>query len=228
MIYLTGDTHGEQGRFYDPRLTPGGPLTADDYLIVCGDFGYLFQNNENEQYFLDDLEHVPYTILFVDGNHENFPAIYNCPVIDWHGGKVHKIRKNIFHLMRGEVFELEGNTFFVMGGAYSRDKQQRQEGFSWWPQELPCDAEYKNAAKNLERHSFKVDYILTHTLPYEMILRLGRTPDPNDRELTGFLDWVMYETDFRHWYCGHWHTDTELTDKFSILWFNIRQLAVQK
>ena len=224
MIYLTGDTHGEKARFYDKMLLPGGCLTEDDYLIVCGDFGYIFRDDITEMLFLNDLEQVPYTILFVDGNHENFSEIYSYPVVEWHGGKTHQIRKNIFHLMRGEIFEIDGKTFFTMGGAYSIDKYMRTEGLSWWPQEQPNDAEYKNAAKNLKEHDFKVDYIITHTRPREMILRLGKHPDTHDMELTGFLEWVMYETDFKHWYCGHWHADLELTDKFTVLWFDIRAL----
>lgn len=225
MIYITGDTHGEKGRFYDRMLAPGGSLSEDDHLIICGDFGYIFKNDDEEKSFLNDLEGLPYTILFVDGNHENFPAIYDYPTVEWHGGKAHRIRKNIFHLMRGEIFEIEGKTFFAMGGAYSIDKYTRTEGLSWWNQEQPSDDEYKNAAKNLKERGFKVDYIITHTLPREMILRLGKYPDAHDMELTGFLEWVMYETNFKHWYCGHWHSDLELTDKFTVLWFDIKALC---
>ena len=225
MIYITGDTHGEKGRFYDKMLAPGGSLTEGDYLIICGDFGYIFRNDDDEKNFLNDLENLPYTLLFVDGNHENFPAIYACPIVEWHGGKAHRIRKNIFHLMRGEVFEIDGKSFFAMGGAYSIDKYTRTEGLSWWSEEQPSDDEYKNAAKNLKERGFKVDYMITHTLPREMILRLGKYPDAHDMELTGFLEWVMYETDFKHWYCGHWHSDLELTDKFTVLWFDIKALC---
>ena len=69
-----------------------------------------------------------------------------------------------------------------------------------------------------------VDYIITHTLPREMILRLGKYPDAHDMELTGFLEWIMYEVDFKHWYCGHWHDDKELNDQFTILWFDVKEL----
>ncbi|MCD8049227.1 MAG: metallophosphoesterase [Clostridia bacterium] len=224
MIYITGDTHGEKTRFCEKWLLPDGRLTKDDYLIICGDFGYVFKEDETERLFLDELEMLPYTILFVDGNHENFPAIYSYPIVEWHGGMVHQIRKNIFHLMRGEIFEIEEKTFFTMGGAYSIDKAQRREGLSWWQEELPCDAEYKRAARNLEERNFKVDYVITHTLPHTMALRLDGAPDMHDIELTGFLDWVMYETDFKHWYCGHWHRELELTDKITILWFGMRTI----
>ena len=39
----------------------------------------------------------------------------------WHGGKVHRIRPHVLHLMRGQIYELEGYRFFTMGGAKSHD-----------------------------------------------------------------------------------------------------------
>lgn len=225
MIRITGDPHGDISRFYELYYNHGeGHWTKDDILIFCGDWGFLFLNNKSENSFLDDLSSRPYTICFVDGNHENFDAINAYPTIEWNGGKAHQIRKNIFHLMRGQVFEIDGKTFFTMGGAYSIDKGSRTPGCSWWPDELPTDADYKEATSNLQKHGMKVDYIITHTLPREMIMRLGKYPDAHDMELTGFLEWIMYEVDFNHWYCGHWHDDKELNDQFTILWFDVKEL----
>ncbi len=224
MVYVTGDTHGEHSRFYTGLLHQDGGLSENDYLIVCGDFGYVFNDNAYEKRFLDDLEKLPYTIAFVDGNHENFPAIYSYPIVAWHGGRAHRIRKNIFHLMRGEVFGIEGKLFFVFGGAYSVDKYMRIEGRSWWQQELPCKEEYENAVHNLEIHDYSVDYILTHTMPREMITRFGAYQDEHDMELTEFLDLIYHEVDFRHWYCGHWHSDKDITDNFTVLWYDIKEL----
>ena len=33
------------------------------------------------------------------------------------------------------------------------------------------EEEYGNASENLKKHNFKVDYIVTHTMPREMSLR---------------------------------------------------------
>ena len=49
-------------------------------------------------------------MLFIDGNHENFDKLNSYPVETWCGGKVHKIRNNVIHLMCGEVYCIEGNT----------------------------------------------------------------------------------------------------------------------
>lgn len=220
-IYITGDTHGEQTRFRDFLNYGEANWTKDDVLIVCGDFTYLIRNNPMEHLFLNELAKRPYTICFCDGNHENFPAIYEYPVKEWNGGKVHEIRPNVLHLMRGQVFTIDGKKFFTMGGAYSRDKYMRTPGFSWWKEELPTDAEYKEAAENLKANDFKVDYIISHTAPSEIIRRMSQTPDPHDAELTGFLEWVMYETEFKKWFFGHFHRDEEIGDKHRALLFDV-------
>lgn len=221
MIYLTGDTHGDRMRFFDNNMAGEPSWGADDILIVCGDFGFVFRNNESEEAFLDKLAEKPYTICFCDGNHENFSAIYLYPQEMWMGGKVHKIRRNIFHLMRGQIFDICGKKFFTMGGAYSIDKYMRTEGVSWWKEELPRKEEYDEAIQNLKKANNEVDYIITHTAPREVILRLMKNPDEHDRELTGFFDRVMHEIKFKRWFFGHWHMDLKIDEKFRALWFNI-------
>ena len=54
----------------------------------------------------------------------------------WNGGYVHKLRHNLIHLMRGEIYIIEGKTFFTFGGGYSIDKPFRKENVSWWPAEI--------------------------------------------------------------------------------------------
>lgn len=225
MIYVTGDTHGVQSRFETFGQFDGRSWNEDDYLIVCGDFGYLFRNNAAENAFLDRLENLPYQILFVDGNHENFPAIYSYPVEEWKGGAVHRIRKNIRHLMRGEIFEIDGKTFFAMGGAYSVDRAIREKNVSFWEEEIPSPADYKRAIENLEKCGKRVDYILTHTAPREVILRMGYSFDLHDAELTGFLEWVMYEVSFRRWFFGHWHTDREVYDRMRAISLDVEPIG---
>ena len=119
MIYLTGDTHGDLSCFKNPKLNK---LGEKDYLIVCGDFGFLWDSeSEEEKKKLEQLKKKKYTICFVDGVHENFDIINSYQPYRWKGGNAHKIADNIFHLMRGEIFTFEGKTFFAMGGGESDD-----------------------------------------------------------------------------------------------------------
>ena len=40
MIYITGDTHGEYDTFLNRIYRH--PVTKDDTVIVCGDFGFVW------------------------------------------------------------------------------------------------------------------------------------------------------------------------------------------
>ena len=220
MIYITGDTHGDIVRFIENNMGDS-EWTQRDTLIICGDFGFVFNESEFTAEKLDYLGRKPYNICFCDGNHENFQLLFEYPEEEWNGGRVHRIRDNIFHLMRGQIFSIEGRKFFTFGGAYSIDRYMRKLGVSYWDEEIPNDEDFKKATNNLKKHDFAVDYIITHTAPREIILRMGFAPDGHDMELTGFLEWIMYKADFKKWFFGHWHTDKEITDKITAVYYKV-------
>ena len=110
MIYITGDCHSNFERFNTRNFPEQKEMTKDDYVIICGDFGGVWNKDGEskvETSALDWLDGNAFTTLFVDGNHENFDRLYAYPVEMWHGGKAHKIRPSVIHLMRGQIFELE-------------------------------------------------------------------------------------------------------------------------
>ena len=121
MVLITGDTHGDFSRFSPDRCPEMKTMTKSDTVIICGDFGGIFADTPVEARWLVWLENRPFTTLFVDGNHENFEKLNALPVHIWHGGKVHYVRPHVIHLMRGQVFQIDGLTFFTMGGAASHD-----------------------------------------------------------------------------------------------------------
>ena len=122
-IILTGDTHSDVSRILRLDMPE---LTKDDYVIICGDFGGVWSFEEESTYekeMLDWLDSRNFTTLFVDGNHENYTRLYKYPIEEWNGGKVHKIRDSVLHLMRGEVFDIDNKKFFVFSGTKSHDIQ---------------------------------------------------------------------------------------------------------
>lgn len=223
-IFITGDTHAD----YDWKklMTKSFPvqkkLTKDDYVIIAGDFGGVFLLDRTDKYIQKNYNERNFTTLFVDGNHENHDALDAYPVEEWHGGKIHKIADSVFHLMRGQVFEIGGKTFFTMGGAESTDKQYRKEGRSWWAREMPSIDEYEEAVINLEKHSGKVDYVITHCAPEATLCALNM-PDMYFRsvnELTSFFDTIAQTILFKDWYFGHYHDDSDC-GKFHMLYQRI-------
>ena len=216
-IYITGDIHGQIETMYQRKAKIGDKLTEKDKIIVCGDFGFVFSYEKRngrytDEWKLDELEEMfSCELLFVSGNHENFDRLYALPDEERYGGTVKKIRDRIYLLKRGEVYEIEGKSFFTFGGAYSVDRPFRTENYTWWPQELPSPEEYRHAADNLQKHSH-IDYIITHTGPQRIIHWIGKSVNTHDAELTGFLDWVFDTADFKQWFFGHWHVDKSFYD----------------
>ena len=225
MIWVTGDTHGEQSRLLYLERSCG--LQAGDFLLVCGDFGCLWTGSREEEKFLDLLAEREYTLCFIDGNHENFDLLNTYPEELWKGGRVHRIRQNILHLMRGQVFTLEGKTFFTMGGAFSPDRMtgnRMEPGVDYWEEEIPSEAELQEGRDNLARHENRVDYVLTHTAPKSVVWRLGMRSGflmgEQDKCLTDFLEDLKYDLEYRHWYFGHFHDDWKISDKMTLLFMD--------
>lgn len=128
--------------------------------------------------------------------------------------------------MRGQVFELQRHSFFTFGGAYSIDRFTRRLNESYWEEELPSEDECEEAKRNLTLHNNKVDYIITHTAPWKIVsCNLKKNTTMPEMELAHFLNNIMYDIDFKHWYFGHWHEDRALDEEFTLLWFNTVEIA---
>jgi len=52
MVYITGDMHGELKRFSDRKLKR---LSEEDVLMICGDFGFIWNGSEQEKKFLEEI-----------------------------------------------------------------------------------------------------------------------------------------------------------------------------
>ena len=219
MIYVTGDCHGNFARFEQKHFSEQANMTKDDAVIIAGDFGGVWFGDSRDDETLDWLERLPFTLAFVCGNHENYDALERYPVAEWHGGKVHRVRPHVLHLMRGQIFELEGCRFFTMGGAKSHDTNHRINHISWWRQELPSDEEYSEALQNLERYNWQLDYIITHCAPTSIALA-GSRHNEADR-LTDFLQEVRERATYHYWLFGHYHDNRAIDEKHILLWEQI-------
>ena len=248
-VYMTGDTHGDFSRFQADAFRQS--VQQDDYVIICGDFGGVWDGGAEEARQLDWLNQQPFFTLFVSGNHENFDLLSAYPKEQWHGGSVQRIRPRVLHLLRGQAFDLCGKKFFTMGGASSRllrilqpnDPLLRIKGgwfsfrkaqywiehVNWFRQEVPDEEEYRTARETLERCHWSVDYIVTHCAPTSIqnLLDLREAQAmgsylPN--KLTDFLDEIASRCTFQYWFLGHYHGDAAVKDKFLILYDHILKL----
>ena len=230
-VWITGDTHGNwMKRLKVDSFPEQKKMTKEDFVIICGDFG-IWDHSNQEKYHLDWLEKKPFTTLFVSGNHDNYDILDSLPVREWHGGTVNFIRPSVIHLMRGQIYNIEGKSFFTFGGGSTHDiadgilepddpdfkrKKKRLDKnpyalyrinhVSWWERELPNEEEMKEGFINLIRNNNKVDYIITHS-PYTSLLKQmdgGFGSYKSDR-LTDYLQEIKQTVDYKHWLFGHMH-----------------------
>lgn len=238
-LWVTGDIHGNPYRLFEEVFYEQKDMKKqeDNGIIICGDTAFLWDyrgKNQAEEDVLDWLSTKPFTVLFVDGNHENFTRLNALPVEPWNGGKVHKLRKNVIHLMRGEVFCIGNRKIFAFGGGKSHDifdgildlekdarkieewtkkgdKFFRVNEVSWWKAEMPCDDEMENGIRNLTKHDWKVDYVITHSPSSEM---LSLFPEHYGTDaLTDYLSKIQERLDYQYWFCGHMHMNWNITKK---------------
>ena len=266
MIYATGDTHADFRRFSKNIFTEQNDMTRDDIVLIAGDFGGIWEVTEpfpgrderlrqkaikNEEIQLDILAQRNCTFAYVLGNHENWNRYDSdeFPIVDFYGGKAHKIRENVYHLMSGYVFDFNGYTVYAFGGASSHDITEgildrkdyeddeafkraykkwrktkylfRVKDLSWWEREAqPTDEEIERGWKNLEQYDNKVDLILTHCFPQSVASVYSHGTYKPDN-VTRYLQMVSETVEFKNWICGHYHDDTTIMSKFHILYTQI-------
>ena len=238
-IIVTGDIHGNPFQRLNLENFPEGKtFTKEDYVIILGDFGLVWDNSAMEHSCLDWLENKPWTTLFIDGNHENYDLLNKFPIEEWGGGRVQKIRSSVIHLLRGEVYDIGGYKFLAMGGARSHDIQDgilevgdprikiwKKDNFklfrinhiSWWEEEIPNEEERKNALKNLAENDYKVDYILTHEAPSSDVILIDHLLYHPD-EYSKWLEMeIRQKVKYKKWFFGHYHLNLDINEKETCL-----------
>lgn len=207
MLYVTGDMHGDESRIAKNRLSM---LRGGDTLVVCGDFGFLWDDSARERALRKKLEKRNYTICFVDGTHENFELLNRCPVVDWNGGKAHKLQSNVFHMLRGEMYTIEGKTVFTMGGGENPDVDFLEESISANDKAaIPTDQEMLDGVNRMEQVGFHCDYIITHEPPSKVkeFLMLGESATFRVTALNAYFDELQAQCEYKRWFFGSMHID---------------------
>ncbi|MEN4465452.1 metallophosphoesterase [Mycolicibacterium fortuitum] len=203
-VMLAGDWHGNTGWATSLILSAG--VRGIPVLLQLGDFGFWVPGRRTDDY-LDEIETAcarhGVTVLWVDGNHECFDALYDLPVDPATG--LRPIRPHIFHLPRGLRWRWHGKTWMALGGAHSVDRPGRKPGVSWWPQERLTREEV-----DLAIAGGSVDVIVAHDAPdgYEIPGLPGGFPQAElyqadlHRQLVGE---VVDATEPSVLYHGHYH-----------------------
>ena len=213
MIYITGDKHGDYKSVFD--FCNKYNTTINDVLIVLGDAGINYYLNNYNYILKNELKKLPITLFCIHGNHEERPEkidsyqtkIFNKGIVYYEENY-----PNLLFAKDGEIYNLNNLKTLVIGGAYSIDKDYRiLMGYNWYPTEQPSKETKIRIKQVLKNNNNKIDVILSHTcsfkyLPYEVFLS-GVDQSKVDYTTEEFLDEIEMKTEYKKWYCGHFHTD---------------------
>lgn len=220
MIYYTGDIHGQK---YDIiRFCEKFNLTKDDTVIILGDVGANYYGNNRDNALKDAFKSLNPTFLCIHGNHEKRPAtISTYKEKKWNGGAVwyEEAYPNLLFAKDGEIYTVEGLRHIAIGGAYSVDKYYRlSRGYAWWADEQPSEETKMYVEQQLKEN--EIDIVLSHTCPYKYepteVFLAGVDQSTVDASTEKWLDIIEASTQYRAWFCGHWHINKRI-DKMHFL-----------
>lgn len=209
-FFLTGDTHGNFNRinYFCEKFE----TTKDDILCILGDAGINYYLNKKDYMLKQVLQDMPITFFCIHGNHEERPFNISTYITKkWNGGIVYYEEEfpNILFAKDGEIYNINGKSILVIGGAYSVDKEYRLlKGWSWFKDEQPNKEIVKYIEKQItkQRH---FDIVLTHTCPIKTeprhmflpFIDQSKVDKTTELLLQRIADWITFD----NWYFGHFH-----------------------
>mgnify|MGYP000860136438 CR=1 FL=1 len=223
MIYVTGDMHGDITRFKDKAIKK---LRRGDTLIVCGDFGFVWDHSAQEQKLLQWIGKRRFNTLFIDGTHDNLDLLAEYPLTQWQGGPVRVISGRLMQLQRGHIYNIEDSTVFAMGGGESHDAELRQQSKTWWHNEMPTPDELEQARENLEAYRGVVDYIVTHDCPGS--LRSCVDSAETVSHLGAFFNNMQQQCRYKKWFFGAYHQDKQIPPYYYALYKDVVPVRTQR
>ena len=197
------------------------------------ELGFVDGNHEN----FDRLLHFPVRTWNGGLVHEIRPGI------------VHLMRGQVYSISGKRIWAMGGASSHDIGSGiidpetdplwrqkvkrFDREgvRDYRIKGSEWWPEESfrymrpeQVAAQKEEAVKNLNRVDWKVDYVISHTMPSGLIpLICGGDHDLDAH--TDFLEEIHSKLRFERWFGGHFHKDLQVTEKEIVLYKKIIRIG---
>lgn len=227
MIYYTGDIHGEV--LHIREMVTKYEIADQDVIVILGDVGMnYYGNNYGDQHRKKKLNKLGISVFCIHGNHEMRPeTIPTYHEEKWQGGTVYveDAYPNLLFAKDGEVYDLDGQSTLVIGGAYSVDKWYRlRMDMNWFADEQPSDEIKSRVMQKLKNLNRKVDAVLSHTCPERYIpveaFLSGIDQSTVDNSTEEWLGQVEAQLEYGAWLCGHWHINKRI-DKLQFLYHDV-------
>ncbi|WP_372446053.1 antitoxin VbhA family protein [Microbacterium maritypicum] len=152
-VAVLGDVHGNVG--WIRMLARALPFLAPDVTTILQLRDWWMPPAEVDEALAD----TNITAIYVtNGNHEPWDKI--TPLLDQYPGEAVRISDITWLLPRPARLTIGGRSVLSLGGASSVDRESRQEGLTWWPDEAIADEHVVAAIAG-----GPADLMLTHESP---------------------------------------------------------------
>lgn len=248
-VFVTGDIHANAYQIRQVIHQIDNPQ-SDDIIIICGDAGFEYQEYNMGQ-AKREARKFPGKWIVLRGNHDsrywkehgaNEDQLDKGWHYEWYNQNCYLVQDkypNIYYLPdAGCIYQIQDYNILFIPGAYSVDKNYRQlMGYPWNPDEQLTEDEKIEFELMLREwlDNFDIDFVIGHTFPmkmqpyYEDLFLPGLNQATVDKSMEHWLDYIasIYETvpSFKHYFGGHFHDDRVLTDKYTMLYHNVEDLA---
>ena len=202
-ILVSGDWHGDSSAA--KAAARKATLARCSVIVQVGDFGYWPHTDPDYVHYVNKkmLKH-DLTLLWIDGNHENFDALYGT---DWPKTPegFWRMDDRVLYAPRALRWEWDGVRFLALGGGHSIDKEWRLSqgpvGLYWWPQETIKQKDVYNCLDGGE-----VDVMFSHDMPdgAELGIELIKAW-PEDHQNRVAVRTVVDAVKPKRLYHGHYH-----------------------
>jgi Icc-related predicted phosphoesterase len=212
-VLVAGDVHGNFNHLH--QLIARAKTVGINVIAQVGDFGYwphIASDNRSLTRANRVLARDGIVIVFIDGNHENFEALWqDRPLVP--GTPFRVIESNILYAPRGSRWQWDGVSFLAVGGASSsptdrawraeKEAKRGRKRWLWWHEETLTDADVTAAISG--GHA---DVLLCHDAPSSSDLKphvedLREDPDTWDNR--GRLQRIVEAVRPKLVFHGHWH-----------------------
>ena len=243
-IHITGDVHGDAHEIRN-RITQIKNPSKDDFIIIAGDAGFEYEN-----YVMGaakrEARKFPGTWIVLRGNHDSrywkHENDKGWEIIQHQGCDYLYQSKypNIWYLPdEGCIYRLEDYNILFIPGAYSVDKWYRlRNNYPWNPSEQLSAKEKSNLnllTTEWLDNGFNIDFVVGHTFPlkmekyYDDLFMEGLNQANIDKSMETWMNnmAMIYENSpsFIQYFGGHFHDDRILTNKYTMLYHSIENLA---